>query len=472
VRGHDACALAARLGMANSIAHHIAVDSGDIVGIIGAGGKTTLMFELAHNLSVARRVLITTTTKIYRPTPSLSCSVVVSATVDEALPLLVAAWQGSNIVVLAQGEDAEGKLLGIPLSWVAILTAAFPDGTILVEADGAAGRLLKGHAPHEPVLPPETTIVVAMMGLGVIGKPLGSAYVHRPEIVAECGQTALLELVTPAIAAETVIRMLKVAKAQARNARLVLWLNNTGPNGEKDVRLYAGRVVCRYLLRALPDVKCIIGEVLAREPVQEVWPNEGLVAGVILAAGLSTRLRGEKLLLPWRGRSIAWHAAHNQLSSKSGSIAVVVGHRAEEIKQALGALPIDFVLNEDYKAGLGTSVRAAANHLRDAALKNIKGVLFALGDQPEISPSVIDSLLDAFFSNPERIVFPCYDGRRGNPVIFPVSLLPEFWSLPDDAGGRIVIMRHKDRWLPVPVDEEAVLIDIDAPADYEELLQR
>ena len=73
--------------------------------------------------------------------------------------------------------------MGVPPAWIEALQEYFP--YILVEADGSLGRPLKAHAPHEPVLPPTSSLVVILAGASVLGRPFSEEYVHRPQILAQ-----------------------------------------------------------------------------------------------------------------------------------------------------------------------------------------------------------------------------------------------------------------------------------------------
>lgn len=447
----------------------LAISPGDIVAFMGAGGKTTLMLCLGRELSRRCRVLITTTTKIYRPEPGQAKPVILAETLDEAISQLSTRWETEPCVVLGHSENDEGKLLGVPAGWFPSLRAAFPDCVILVEADGAMGRWLKGHLAHEPVIPAATTLVVSLMGLAVIGKPLDSRYVHRPEVVASHTGLDLGGVITPAHAALALSVQLRLAAKQAPWARQVLWLNVSGEEDEVS-RLFTGRLVARHFSRLMPGRQVFIGEARAKVAIWESWPPAAAVAGVVLAAGLSTRLGGEKMFLPWRGRALLRHAVENLLLTSVAAVAVVLGHRAKEAKQLLLDLPIETVENPAYGSGLGTSAQAAAKFLIGRQ-RSCHGVLFALGDQPRLAPATIDILVQTFCTYPSQIIYPTYEGKRGNPVIFPAELLGEFLSLGADQGGREIMERYRERLCGVEVADDAVLNDIDTPADYEQLLK-
>ena len=155
-----------------------------IITLIGGGGKTSLMSLWARCLrEQGFAVVTTTTTKMsneappgFRITPAttLAAAQIVLHEAADEIPLLIGDYLG-----------AENKLAGIPADWVDSLGRDFPAVFFLVEGDGSAGRSLKAHLPHEPVVPAATALLTPVIGLDVLGKPLDSRYVHRPELFAE-----------------------------------------------------------------------------------------------------------------------------------------------------------------------------------------------------------------------------------------------------------------------------------------------
>ena len=141
---------------------------GGVTAFVGGGGKTTLIGVLARELAARHTVLIATTTHIYPP----ACPVLISPTAREVL----SAFEDERTV--AVGSEAEdGKLGALPE-----LQRLYPvlADAALVEADGARRLPLKAPAEHEPVIPREARLVVAVLGLDGIGKPIAEA-AHRPE---------------------------------------------------------------------------------------------------------------------------------------------------------------------------------------------------------------------------------------------------------------------------------------------------
>lgn len=183
------------------------------------------------------------------------------------------------------------------------------------------------------------------------------------------------------------------------------------------------------------------------------------VAGLVMAAGRSTRMgRENKLLLEIDGRPLVVHAVEAMLASRADPVIVVTGHQADDVRRALGDRKVTFVHNSRYAEGLSTSLAAGLDALPEAAA----GVLVGLGDMPRIRPADIDRLIAAF--NPAEgraICVPTVAGKRGNPVLFAREFLPEMRAVEGDVGARHLIGAHNDRVCEVEMEDNAALIDVD-----------
>lgn len=196
--------------------------------------------------------------------------------------------------------------------------------------------------------------------------------------------------------------------------------------------------------------------------------DEPPVWGVILAAGLSTRFaRGRaKQLLDFHGEPIVRRTARNALGSRLAGVIAVVGHRAAEVRAALAGSPVEIAENPDFAEGLSTSIRAGLAELPvDAA-----AALFLPADQPLAGPLLLDRLIAAWRDTGGPIVEPRFAGRRGSPVLFDRSMFEELTGLTGDVGGRVLVARHPERVVGVPLDDGTPLLDADSEEGYRRLL--
>ncbi len=192
----------------------------------------------------------------------------------------------------------------------------------------------------------------------------------------------------------------------------------------------------------------------------------GRVAGIILAAGMSTRMGQLKQLLPLGGRAaIEWIA--EVVGQRLDEVVVVLGHRAEEIAPVLAAYPVRWVVNADYQTGMLSSVQRAVR-----AVDTEADYLICLGDQPRLSGAVVEQVLQARKQVGEGIIIPTANGKRGHPVLICNAYRAEILGLPLDVGLNAVTRGHPEDTYELPVAEEAILTDMDTPADYRRELER
>lgn len=157
---------------------------GDMAALIGAGGKTTTMYRLAKELrDDGGKIMVTTTTKIFKPTrPHVDRLFLVQDI--ESLSDACATITAPVIIGAGASVNGEGKLLGLPPSWLDQLNEGKTLDAILVEADGAASRGFKVPAEFEPVIPAQTRLAVWLMAVTVLDKPFDATWVHRADRAA------------------------------------------------------------------------------------------------------------------------------------------------------------------------------------------------------------------------------------------------------------------------------------------------
>jgi len=188
------------------------------------------------------------------------------------------------------------------------------------------------------------------------------------------------------------------------------------------------------------------------------------VAIVILAGGTSSRLGRPKQLLELGGEPLLRHTVRRALASSAADVVLVLGSRAEEIGAAVGELGQRIVINPDFAAGQSTSMVAGVVALG----ADIDAAILMLGDQPTVTPALLDRLIATFEETGAAIEQPRYHGRPGNPVLFRRDLFPELLAVTGDLGAREIIQRRKGDVVWVDLDEPAPP-DVDSDEDYEYL---
>jgi molybdenum cofactor cytidylyltransferase len=188
--------------------------------------------------------------------------------------------------------------------------------------------------------------------------------------------------------------------------------------------------------------------------------SDARVAGVLLAAGLSTRFEdGNKLLAEVGGRPVVYNAAAT-LAGGLDAVTVVVGHEAEAVRAALEALDVSFTVNDAYADGQAASVRAGVEAVRGSA----DAVLVALGDMPFVLPRSVRMLVEAYRAGEGTALAAAHKGQRGNPALFDARHFDALIGAEGDTGGRELLLSEG---VLVETGDPGVTADIDSRADLE-----
>jgi molybdenum cofactor cytidylyltransferase len=442
------------------------VQRGDIVAFTGAGGKTSTLFRLGHELAAEGwRVIGTTTTHIAVDELAMAPSALNTAGISIRAAAISRGLTQHGFLFLYH-HIAGDKVIGLAPETVESLQDAIDSDVILIEADGARQLPFKAPLNHEPVIPRETSIVVPVVGIDALGQPLDSEHVYNPEgMIARYGYPSGERIKWPWIA--SVLRDVELGlKSAPERARIVGLLNKVPPSG---LKRNLARLIARLALREPRMDSVAVGSVQSQAPISEVHRR---IAAVVLAGGLSRRMNqpGEsKVLLPWDGRVIICVIVDRLKRMRLDDLVVVTGHQAPRVRTALVKEPVRFAHNENYAEGdmlssLQTGLRALG--------PEIAACLVVLGDQPQLDNRIVAELMNAYAQGRGKIVAPSYKQRRGHPILIDRSLWPELLALPPGSAPRDVIEAHAHEMAYIAVETDSVLRDIDTPDDYHEERRR
>ncbi len=435
-----------------------------LVAIVGGGGKTSLMFALARALPGG--VLLTTTTRIFAAQMKLAAAVCYTrnlAPLDKHL-----AQHGVCLVV---GDVQGDKAFGVPPALPGQLLARPGVDFVLVEADGSRMRPIKAPAKHEPVIPPETTLVVPVMGIDALEGPI-AAVAHRPELVLPLTDNRLPitdnrspitdnRKLTAAEAAVLLTHPRGGMKNVPPDARVIPFINKV----ETDERLASARQIAYHILRRQPLAsripQVVLGAAQSGRPVRELHSR---VTAVILAAGRASRMGRPKQLLPWGETTVLGQTIRNLKKTAVHDILVISGYEANKVETIALQEGVNALRNTEYVSGeMISSLQTAARQLPTW----VTAVLVCLADQPMVPPAVVNQLLFAYWQGKGNLIAPEFAGRRGNPVLIGREHFAELLSLTPDEAPRTLLQRHPADLHLVPVATETVLHDLDSPEDYE-----
>ncbi|MFY9986157.1 MAG: nucleotidyltransferase family protein [Chthoniobacterales bacterium] len=194
-----------------------------------------------------------------------------------------------------------------------------------------------------------------------------------------------------------------------------------------------------------------------------------MVSAVVLAAGLSTRMGRNKLLLNFKDKPLIARLVDTLLASKIDEVIVVLGHEIEKVRAELQGKPVRLVHNPDYREGLSTSVRTGV----DAVSPDADGIMICLADQPLLEPADVNQIVAAFADAKKvnkSIVVPFFKGERGNPVILDASLRVAILGIVGDVGCKGVIKRYPEKVYALEMQNDHVVRDVDDVKAYERLV--
>lgn len=437
------------------------ISRGDVVAFIGAGGKTTTLLRLGEELAqLGWRVLATTTTTLSNDKLAL-------------MPRAMSTYVGEHAISDALSEhglvflyDAikKGDAYGAKPSWIVRLMDAVDSDVMLIEADEANGLPLKAPYEHEPIFPPETSLVVPIVSLSALGLALDNTNVYNAHAIAERYGFPLGGTIRAAWVAQILRDESLGLKGIPTKARVVAYLNGTqtSPYGRTRARLIAKLALKNSRLSSV-----VIGNARASEPVYEV---QRPIAAVVLAAGLSSRMGQPKVLMPWIDhKTIIEHIVEQLIRARIEHITVVTGHYAAEVKAQLAPYDVHIVYNRAYRTGeMLSSIKAGLRTLPN----EITASLIVLGDQPRLNARVLNDIQVHYAEQGGDLLIPSYQMRRGHPILIGRRYWQEILMLNDKHTLRDFISKHEDDVHHIPVDSDSILRDVDTPQDYADELWR
>ncbi len=420
-----------------------------IISIVGAGGKTTALFQLARQLlELKPRVLVTATSHLGNwQTQFADHHIIVDEKSDIQLP-----FAG---IILITGKIENERTTPISqkvLNWLREISKA-DKIPLLIEADGSRQRSLKAPADHEPPIPDFTEMVLHVSGLSALGKPLSDENVHRAEIFSQITGRGIGESITT----QDLLKILTHPKGGLKNvpvnAKRVAVLNQADTPELQSI----GGSLARELLNDY-------GAVIVCSIENNILHLIERTAGIILAAGTSSRYGQFKQLLDWKGKPFIRQVTETALQAGLEPVVVVTGFRHTDVASHLQDLPIRLIHNPDFELGQSTSIQAGIHSLPE----HIGAAVFLLADQPQIPAEVIRALVETHAGERPSILAPLVlEERRANPVLFDCVTFPDLLNLTGDIGGRGIFDKHRVTYLPW--HDDILIFDVDKPDDYERL---
>lgn len=187
------------------------------------------------------------------------------------------------------------------------------------------------------------------------------------------------------------------------------------------------------------------------------------VSCMILAAGKSTRMGQQKLLMPFEGKTMIRSIVEKSLNSNSDQTLVVIGSHKEELTNELAEYSVNLVENTKFEEGMLSSIQVGFVALHS----EFEAVIVLLGDQPMVSEEVINRLISVFQKTAKGLIIPTFNGKRGHPVLISSKYQRSIQLLNPEIGLRDLFLKNSQDILEIEVPTNEVLKDIDTPEDYQ-----
>ncbi|QOX64608.1 hypothetical protein FRZ06_15295 [Anoxybacterium hadale] len=194
------------------------------------------------------------------------------------------------------------------------------------------------------------------------------------------------------------------------------------------------------------------------------------IAGIILAAGYSSRMGDFKPLLQIGNRTAVEWIADTYKKSGISSVLAVTGYKRELLVPVLEKKGIREAYNQEYDMGMFTSIQRGIREAMTVFADGPEGYFLMLADSPLVSAGVLKKIMDQHREVPEAFIVPCYQGKKGHPLFIPACFAEEILDHKGEGGLKAVTSRHEDRMIKLEVGDESVVLDMDTPQGYQELL--
>jgi len=382
-----------------------------VISVVGAGGKTSLIFAWAHELAAAgKNVVITTTTHMYRPGRMEEGGIRIVAADDPKRPDKLMSPSADVLESLRETADV-----------------------VLIEADGSRRMPLKWPAEHEPVIPDYTDVTVCVAGLSALGCRTADVVYNAGELPERlCRDIVDMNMMHAVISSRS-------GGQKGVRGEFRVFLNQV----DDDIDRLASAYRLQQILGVM-GIQSAWGSLKAENP---------RIAVVMEAAGDSRRFGSNKLLhVMDDGRPM--------IASVLDAVRGIEAYKKILVTQydevASLAADMEIVMNDRPDLGISRSMQLGLEAGGDA-----DAFMFCVCDQPGLSSDTLQRLVDAYKKGTAGIVSLAWQGKMCNPKIFSSRYKEELMGLSGDTGGRQILASHKDDILLVEAESENEVKDID-----------
>lgn len=186
-------------------------------------------------------------------------------------------------------------------------------------------------------------------------------------------------------------------------------------------------------------------------------------AGLLLAAGLSSRMGKLKALLPWEGRPLIQYQIEQMKQAGIDEIIVVLGYKAEYLQKIISTFEIKAVINKNYEYGKSSSIRKGISSLH----KEVDGIFISAVDQP-VPSAILQKMKAHLEENEAAVVIPTYEMKRGHPILLHASTKNDLLLVNEETLGlRSVIDKYQQQIAYLEVNDPSILLNFNKQEDYD-----
>jgi len=430
------------------------IDHTSRAAIVGAGGKSTILFNAAKEFD-SPVVLAATAHLCIDQLRLADTHRVIEKPADVSL-IFQKSIRGTILLTGPVGE--RDRTHGLSVEEIDLVREncdryGLP---LLIEADGSRRLPLKAPAEHEPPIPDWVNHVVVVSGLSALGKALSEEVVFRAGRFAEIAGSQMGERINLAMLKNYLLSEKGGLKNIPNDAIRSVFFNQLD---QAVISRLEKEILSKELLNRFDQV--IWGEAARPQSEERVVERYERVGGIVLAAGGSRRFGKPKQLLEWKGKPFLWHVIHKGLLSGLDPIVVVTGANHELVEDAISGLPVMQVHNPDWERGLSTSVRRGLEKIAD----QIGAAVFLMSDVPQVPVQLIEKLILAHRMKSGFIFSAATQGQYINPVLFDRRCFEDLLKLEGDRGGKVLFQKYPVEAIEWGNAEEVK--DIDRKEDYE-----
>jgi probable selenium-dependent hydroxylase accessory protein YqeC len=256
-------------GRTAALTESLGLQRREVISLVGAGGKTTLMFRLAKELFlVGKKIVTTTTTKILEPASDETVSLFIDTDEKELKQFTRKHLHEHRHITIARERLESGKLVGVSSDLVNDLWSSNEIDYMIIEADGAAGRSVKAPRDWEPVIPSSTTMVIAILGVDGLEMEVREEDVFQAERISKLAGIPMGEKIRDETMAILMTHPEGIFKGAPTSSRVIAFLNKVDiSNGVMKAKGIAQKII----QKRHPQIeRIVLGQLRNEPPVVEV----------------------------------------------------------------------------------------------------------------------------------------------------------------------------------------------------------